>query len=70
MVGLVNGHFIARFHMPALVVTPVALMLCSSLAVWITQSQNIVALPEGFTRLGSSDVVDGAPCGGIDTISG
>ena len=57
LVGLVNGYFIARFRMPAFMMTLVALMFCSSLAIWITQSQNIVDLPEAFTRLGSGDLV-------------
>ena len=57
LVGLVNGYFIARFRMPAFMMTLVALIFCSSLAVWLTQSQNIVDLPEGFTRLGSGDLV-------------
>ena len=56
-VGLVNGFFIARFRLPPFMMTLVALMFCSSLAVWLTQSQNIVNLPEGFTRLGSGDLV-------------
>ena len=57
LVGLVNGYFIARFRMPAFMMTLVALMFCSSLAIWITQSQNIVDLPEAFTRLGSGELV-------------
>jgi ribose transport system permease protein len=56
-IGAVNGLFIARFRMPAFMVTLVSLMLFSSAAIWLTQSQNIVNLPEDFTRLGSGDIV-------------
>ena len=56
-VGLVNGFFIARFRLPPFMMTLVALIFCASLAVWLTQSQNIVNLPDGFTRLGAGDLV-------------
>ena len=57
LVGLVNGYFIARFRMPAFMMTLVALMFCSSLGIWITQSQNVVDLPEAFTRFGSGELI-------------
>ncbi|MBI4922726.1 MAG: ABC transporter permease [Devosia nanyangense] len=57
LVGLVNGVFIARFRLPPFMMTLVTLMLFSSAAIWITQSQNIVNLPDGFNRLGSGDLV-------------
>ena len=57
LVGLVNGFSIARFRMPPFMMTLVALMFCSSLAIWITQCQNIVNLPDDFTPLGTGDVV-------------
>ncbi len=56
-VGLFNGFFVARFKMPAFMVTLVALMFFSSAAIWITQSQNIVNLPQSFTVLGQGDLV-------------
>jgi len=56
-IGAVNGYFIACFRMPAFMVTLVSLMLFSSAAIWLTQSQNIVNLPDGFSRLGSGDIV-------------
>jgi ribose/xylose/arabinose/galactoside ABC-type transport system permease subunit len=43
--------------MPAFMVTLVSLMLFSSVGIWLTQSQNIVNLPDAFTRLGSGDLV-------------
>ena len=57
LIGLVNGYFIARFKMPAFMVTLVSLMLFSSAGIWLTQSQNIVNLPAEFSRLGSGDLV-------------
>ncbi len=57
LIGLVNGYFIARFKMPAFMVTLVSLMLFSSAGIWLTQSQNIVNLPAEFSRLGSGDLI-------------
>ncbi|MEX0852213.1 MAG: ABC transporter permease [Bauldia sp.] len=57
LIGLVNGFFIARFRMPPFMVTLVTLMLFSSAGIWLTQSQNIVNLPPGFTQLGAGDIV-------------
>jgi ribose/xylose/arabinose/galactoside ABC-type transport system permease subunit len=57
LIGLFNGYFIARFNMPAFMVTLVSLMLFSSAGIWLTQSQNIVNLPAEFSRLGSGDLV-------------
>ncbi|MEQ1955436.1 ABC transporter permease [Mesorhizobium sp. CN2-181] len=57
LVGLLNGFFIALFKLPAFMMTLVSLMFFSSAAIWITQSQNIVNLPDAFTRLGSGDIV-------------
>ena len=57
LIGLVNGFFIARFKMPAFMVTLVTLMLFSSAGIWLTQSQNIVNLPAGFSQLGAGDIV-------------
>jgi ribose/xylose/arabinose/galactoside ABC-type transport system permease subunit len=41
LIGLLNGFFIARFGMPAFMVTLVSLMFFSSAGIWLTQSQNI-----------------------------
>ncbi len=57
LVGLFNGVFVARFKMPAFMVTLVTLMFFSSAAIWITQSQNVVNLPENFIALGQGDLV-------------
>jgi ribose/xylose/arabinose/galactoside ABC-type transport system permease subunit len=55
--GLINGVFIARFRIPAFMMTLVMLMLLSSTSIWITQSQNIVNLPDAFGQLGKGDIV-------------
>jgi ribose/xylose/arabinose/galactoside ABC-type transport system permease subunit len=57
MAGLINGVFIARFRIPSFMMTLVMLMLLSSTAIWITQSQNIVNLPDAFGQLGKGDIV-------------
>ena len=57
LAGLINGVFIARFRIPSFMMTLVMLMLLSSTAIWITQSQNIVNLPDAFAQLGKGDVV-------------
>jgi ribose/xylose/arabinose/galactoside ABC-type transport system permease subunit len=57
VIGALNGFFIARFRLPAFMMTLVALMFFSSAAILITQSQNIVNLPDQFTQLGSGDLV-------------
>src|SRR5690606_32672482 len=57
LIGFLNGYCIARFRLPAFMMTLVMLMFCSSAAIWFTQSQNVVGLPDGFTRLGQGDVI-------------
>jgi ribose/xylose/arabinose/galactoside ABC-type transport system permease subunit len=56
-IGFFNGYFIARFNMPAFMVTLVSLMLFSSAGICLTQSQNITHLPDAFSRLGGGDIV-------------
>jgi ribose/xylose/arabinose/galactoside ABC-type transport system permease subunit len=57
LIGFVSGTLVSRARMPAFMVTLIALMLFSSAAVWLTQSQNLVNLPPEFTRLGAGDIV-------------
>ena len=52
LVGLLNGIAVAGFRMPPFIVTLTAMMFWSGLAVWLTQSRNIGALPGGFNALG------------------
>lgn len=53
MVGAGNGIAIAKFRMPAFMVTLTSMMFLSGLAIWLTRSKNIPELPRGFTNLGS-----------------
>ena len=57
LIGFLNGMLISRIRMPSFMVTLVALMLFSSTAIWLTQSQNIVNLPPEFNTLGAGDIV-------------
>ena len=57
LIGLVNGSLIAHLKMPPFMVTLIGLMLFSSTAIWLTQSQNLVNLPPEFTQLGAGDLV-------------
>ncbi|MEO6015436.1 MAG: ABC transporter permease [Devosia sp.] len=57
VIGLVNGVFIARFKLPPFMMTLVTSMLFAAMAIWLTQSQNIVNLPDSFTNLGNGDIV-------------
>lgn len=57
LVGFFNGTAIARFNMPPFMVTLVALMFFSALAIYLTQSENIRNLPESYINLGKGDLV-------------
>lgn len=57
LIGLINGVFIAVFKVPSFMMTLVTSMLFLSAAIWITQSANIVNLPDAFTNLGKGDIV-------------
>ena len=52
LVGLLNGIAITRLRMPPFIVTLTAMMFFSGLTVWLTQSQNIGALPAAFNAIG------------------
>jgi len=57
LIGLINGLAIAVLEMPAFMVTLVSMMTVSALAIYLTQSENIAQLPEGYVRLGKGDLV-------------
>lgn len=57
LVGALNGLAITRFNMPPFMVTLVSLIFFSAFAIYLTQSQNISNLPDGFIRLGEGDIV-------------
>jgi len=55
-VGLLNGLAVAKFRMPAFMVTLVSMMFFSGLAIYLTKSENIMYLPGTFTVLGSGGI--------------
>lgn len=57
LVGLMNGVAVAIFNLPPFMVTLVAMLTLSALALWLTQSGNIAGLPEEFIRLGRGDII-------------
>ena len=57
LIGLINGIFIARFKVPAFMMTLVTSMLFYNAAIWLTQSNNISNLPDAFNTLGQGDLV-------------
>ncbi|NAZ35754.1 ABC transporter permease [Rubellimicrobium sp. CFH 75288] len=57
LVGLVNGTLVALLRMPPFMVTLVAMMTVSAFAIWLTQSENIRNLPEGYVQLGKGQIV-------------
>ena len=56
LVGLLNGLAVAKFRMPAFMVTLVSMMFFSGLAIYLTKSENIMYLPGGFTMFGSGEI--------------
>ncbi|WP_210529020.1 ABC transporter permease [Rubellimicrobium arenae] len=57
LVGLVNGALVAWLEMPPFMVTLVSLITVSAFAIWLTQSENIRNLPDGFVALGKGEIV-------------
>ncbi len=56
LVGLINGTCVAIFRMPAFIVTLVTQLLFSAIAIYLTQSENILHLPSSFISLGSGSL--------------
>ena len=52
-VGLLNGLAITAFDMPPFIVTLTMMMLAGGVAVYSTQSRNIIDLPDAFVALAS-----------------
>lgn len=52
LIGLFNGFFVANFRMPPFMVTLVTQMFLLSFAIYLTQSRNIMGLPESFSEFG------------------
>ncbi len=53
LVGLLNGWAVAKFRMPAFMVTLVSMMFFSGLAIYLTKSENIMYLPESYKVVGA-----------------
>lgn len=51
-IGILNGWLISRFKMQPFMVTLIIQQLFLSLGVWLTQSFNIVGLPDSFIQIG------------------
>ena len=54
VIGALNGLAIARFRMPPFMVTLATMIFFSAFAVYLTRSENIAHLPDGFVALGWS----------------
>ncbi len=52
LLGFLNGVAVAKFRMPAFMVTLVSMMFVSGLAIYLTKSENIMYLPAGYTAIG------------------
>jgi ribose/xylose/arabinose/galactoside ABC-type transport system permease subunit len=53
LIGLINGAIIAYVRIPAFMTTLVTQIFCGALAIFFVKSENIINLPEGFTRIGA-----------------
>lgn len=56
LIGLANGFFIAKLKMPPFMVTLVTQLFFLNLAILLTKSNNIIGLPESFTKIGKGDL--------------
>lgn len=56
LVGFLNGLAVAKFRMPAFMVTLVSMMFFSGLAIYLTKSENIMYLPKSYTMIGSGQI--------------
>jgi ribose/xylose/arabinose/galactoside ABC-type transport system permease subunit len=52
LLGFLNGIAVAKFRMPAFMVTLVSMMFVSGLAIYLTKSENVMYLPPGYMALG------------------
>lgn len=56
LIGVFNGFFIAKFKMPPFMVTLVVQMFLLSFAIFLTQSRNVMGLPEAFSTFGTGGI--------------
>lgn len=55
-IGFFNGIAVARFRIPPFMVTLATMMFFSAFALYLTKSENIAALPEGFIAIGRGGI--------------
>lgn len=56
LVGYINGLLIAKLNMPPFMVTLIAQMFYSALAILLTKSQNVMSLPDAFCSIGGDGI--------------
>jgi len=56
LIGFCNGFAVAKFKMAPFMVTLVSMMFFSSLAIYLTLSENIMHLPNSFNAIGKSSI--------------
>lgn len=69
LIGLFNGFFIAEFKMPPFMVTLVTQMFFLNFAIFLTQSRNVMGLPDGFKELGKGALGGIIPYAAILTVT-
>ena len=52
LVGAINGILISKVNMPPFMVTLIAQMFYSAIAIYLTKSQNVIGLPDAFCAIG------------------
>jgi ribose/xylose/arabinose/galactoside ABC-type transport system permease subunit len=58
LIGLLNGVCVARLRMPPFMVTLIAMMFYSALAIYLPKSENIMGMPAAFVNLGRGKIFD------------
>ena len=61
VVGAVNGLSVARLRMPPFLATLAVMTFASGFGIWLTRSENIAGLPEGFRLLGAGSLGELVP---------
>ncbi|QDW75349.1 ABC transporter permease [Lachnospiraceae bacterium KGMB03038] len=69
LIGLFNGYFVAEFKMPPFMVTLVTQMFFLNFAIFLTQSRNVMGLPEGFKEIGKGSLGGIIPYAAILTVT-
>lgn len=54
LIGSANGLAVAKLKMPPFMVTLVSMFFFSGLAIFVTRSENVTSLPEGFLAIGQN----------------